>query len=109
MLETILVCNVVLCFSHNNIACIYINVECKRPNAPNVCHKLLSISLPHEQVCSQIIEYQAYQYVSNIDILQQFVSKPLTILQLPRIGGRHGVALRLCIIVQLKFKLLRIK
>ena len=74
-LETILMCNVVLCFPHNNDACIHMCDECKRSNAPNVCHMLLFISLPHEQVCSQTSKHQVYQYVSNIDISEQFVSK----------------------------------
>ena len=81
-LETILICNVVLCFPHNNIACIHMCDECKRSNALNVCHMLLSISLPHEQVCSRTFKHQVYQYVSNIDISEPFVNKLLTILQL---------------------------
>ena len=60
-LETILICIVVLCFLHSNIACIHMCDECKRSNALNVCHKLLPISWPHEQVCSQTIIYQVYQ------------------------------------------------
>ena len=52
-LETIFICNVELCFPHKNIACIHMCDECTRSNALNVCHVLLSISLPHEQVCSQ--------------------------------------------------------
>ena len=56
-------------------ACIHMCDECKRSNAPNVCHMLLFISLPHEQVCSQTSKHQVYQYVSNIDISEQFVSK----------------------------------
>ena len=81
-LETILVCIVVLCFPHNNIACIHMCDECQRSNAPNVCHMLLSISLPHEQVCSQTIKYQVYRYVPNTDVSEQFVSKLWTIHQL---------------------------
>ena len=81
-LETILICNVVLCFPHDNIACNHMCDECKRSNELHFCHKLLSISLPHEQVCSQTIEYQVYQYVPNIDISEQFVSKLWTVLQL---------------------------
>ena len=42
-LETILICIVVLCFQHNNNAWIHMCDECKKSNAPNVCHKLLSI------------------------------------------------------------------
>ena len=40
-------------FHTNNFAGIQLYDECMRSNAPNVCHKLLSISLPHEQVGSQ--------------------------------------------------------
>ena len=53
-----------------------------RLNVLSVCHKLLSISLPHEQIGSQTIKYQASQYVPNIDVSEQFVSKQLIILQL---------------------------
>ena len=81
-LETILICIVVLCFPHSNIACIHMCDECKRSNAPNVCDKLLSISLPHEQVCSQTTKYQVYHYVPSIDMSEQIVSKMWTILQL---------------------------
>ena len=81
-LETILVSIVVLCFPENNIAGIHLYDECKRSKTPNVCHRLSSISLPSEQVCSQTIESQVNQYVPNIDISEQFVSKLLTILQM---------------------------
>ena len=80
--EIILVCIVVLCSPHNNIACIHMCDEYKISNAPNVCHKLLSISFPHEQVCSQTMKYQVYQYVPNVDMSEQFVSKLWRILQL---------------------------
>ena len=81
-LQIILVCIAVLRSPHNNIACIHMCDEYKISNAPNVCHKLLSISFPHEQVCSQTIKYQVYQYVPNRDISEQCVSKLWTILQL---------------------------
>ena len=42
-LNTIQVCIVVLCFSHNIIAGIHLYDECARSNAPSVCHKILSI------------------------------------------------------------------
>ena len=74
-LETNLVCIVVLCFPHNNIACIHLCDECKRWTAPNVCHKLLSTVWSHEQVCSQTTKYQVSQYEPNTDISEQFVSK----------------------------------
>ena len=51
-LETILFCIVVLCFLHNNIASIHMCDEWKGSDEPNVCHMLLSILWPHEQVCS---------------------------------------------------------
>ena len=41
-LETILICIVVVCFPHNNIASIHLCDECTRSNAPNVCHRLRS-------------------------------------------------------------------
>ena len=65
-LETILICNVVLCFPHNNIACIHMCDEYMRSNVLIVCHMLLSISSPHEQVCSQTIKYQASQCLPSI-------------------------------------------
>ena len=79
-LDTILFCIVVLCFPHINIACIHMCDECKRSNVPNVCHMLLSISLPHEQVCSLTMEYQVSQYVPKKDISEQFEIVLLTIL-----------------------------
>ena len=65
-LETILICIVVLCFPHNNIACFHLYDECKRSNAPSVCHKILSSLWPHEQVCSQQIchNFPAYSTCS---------------------------------------------
>ena len=101
ILETILICIVVLCFPLNNIARV---CECTRSNASNVCHKLLSISSPHEQGCSQTIKYQVYQYVPTIDISEQFVSRLWTILPLTQfllflICGHPGMTSRLCTIV----------
>ena len=82
-LETILTYIVVLCFPHNTTVWIlHMCAECKRSNALNVCHKLQSIALLHEQVCSRTIKYQVCQYEPNIDISEQFVSKLWTILQL---------------------------
>ena len=52
-LETILICNVALCFPHKNIACIHMCDECKISFDSGVCRKHLSISSTHEQVCSQ--------------------------------------------------------
>ena len=80
-LEVILICIVVLCFPHNNIACIHMCDECKRSNAPNVCLKMLSILWPHEQVCPQTPKYQFSKYEPNTDI-SECVSKLKTILLL---------------------------
>ena len=72
---------------------------------PNVFHKLLSISLPPEQVCSQTTECQVYQYVPNIDFSEQFVSKQQIILQLIHfflwVDDHPCMASRLCFIAQL--------
>ena len=104
-LETILICIVVLCFPHNNIAWIHMCHECTRSNAPNVCHKLESILWSHERVRSLTIKYQDYQYEPTTDISEQFVSKLLRILQailfLLLIGGPQGTVLRLCVVVAL--------
>ena len=81
-LETILIDIVVLCLPHDTIACIHMCDECKRSNAPNVCYKLLSISLQHEQIFITDQKYRVCQYEPNINISEQFVSKLWTILQL---------------------------
>ena len=52
-LEIILFCTVVLCFPHSNIAGTHLCDECTRSNASSVCHKLSSIWLEHEQICSK--------------------------------------------------------
>ena len=57
-LETIVICNVALCFPHGNIVGDQLCDECFRSNVRSVCRMLLSISLLHEQVCSQTTEYQ---------------------------------------------------
>ena len=110
--ETILVCIVVLCFPHNSIAGIHMCDECKGWNVPNVCHMLLSISLPHGQVWSQTIKYQVYQYVPSIDMSEQFVRKLWKILQLIHFlllwtDGHPCMALRVCIIAQLFYSQIR--
>ena len=56
-LEIILVYNVVLHFTHNNIVGIHLCDECTRSSVPSICHKRSSILWPHEQVCSQTIKY----------------------------------------------------
>ena len=61
-LETILICIVVLCYPHNSIDWIHMCDEWTRSDAPNVCHKLLSILWPHKQVYSQTIKCRVYQY-----------------------------------------------
>ena len=78
-LEIFPICIVVLCFPHNNIVGIHLYDECARSKAPSVCHKIWSISLPHWQAYSQTIKYQVSQYVPNVEISEQFVSKLWTI------------------------------
>ena len=82
-LETIIICTVVLCFPHNNNACIHMCDECIRSNVLNVCRKLLSILWSILQLCSLTIEYQVFQYVPTFSISEQFVSKPRTTLVAP--------------------------
>ena len=72
-LETIQVCIVVLCYPHNNIACIHLCDECTRSNASIVCLKLWSTLWPHEQVCSQTTKYLVYQYVPKIQTFQNIL------------------------------------
>ena len=48
-LDIILISIVVLYFTQNHIVGIHLYDECKKSNAPNVCHMFLSISSPHEQ------------------------------------------------------------
>ena len=75
-LETIQVCNVVLCFPHYKINCIHMCDECKRSNAANVCHKLC----PFRDRTSKFV-HRPYNIRShntcqpNTDISEQFVSK----------------------------------
>ena len=93
-------------------ACIHMCDECKRSNAPNVWHMLLSISLPHEQDCSQTIKYHVYQYEPKKDISEQFVSQLWTILPLIHflllwIDDHPCMALRLCTIAQLFYSQVR--
>ena len=81
-LETILICIVVLCFPHNHIAWIRMCDEYTRSIALTVCHKLYSMLWPHEQVCSRTIKYQIVFLLLWSD-------------------GHRGMALRLCIAVEL--------
>ena len=75
-LETNLICIVTQCFPHNHIACIHMCDECRRSNAPSVCHKILSIFVFTRARC------QVSQYEPNTDISKQLVSKLWIILQL---------------------------
>ena len=75
VLKQPLICIVVLCFQHNNIAWIHLCDECTISNAPSVCHKIWSVLLKHAQACSQTTKYQVFQYEPNTDISEQFVSK----------------------------------
>ena len=106
VLKTILICNVVLCFPHDNIACIHMCNERKGSKVRNVCHMLWFISSLHEQVCSQNLKHQVYQYVLNADMSEQVVNKLWTILQLIhflrlQIDDHRCMALRLCKIAHL--------
>ena len=74
-LETILVCIVVLCFPHNITAGIHLYDECKKSNAPSVCHKILSISLKARPSLFTDTKYQVSQYEPNTDISEQFLCK----------------------------------
>ena len=81
-LETIQVCIVVLCFPHNYTVGIHLCDECTRSNAPNVFQMLLSISLPHEQACSQNIKCQVLpiraRYIHLRTICEQTVDNSPT-------------------------------
>ena len=68
--------------SHITVLPVFLCDECMRSNVLIVCHMLLSISSPHEQVSSQTIKYQAFQYVLSINISEQLVSKQWTIIGL---------------------------
>ena len=56
--------------------------ECMKSSELIFCHMLLPIWWLIEQVCSLIIECQAYQFVPSTSISRQFVSTPWKILQL---------------------------
>ena len=74
-LETILVCIVVLCFTHVNIFWIHMCDECKRSNAQHVCHTLWSILWLIVPVCLLTRECQVYQSVPNTSMSRQSASK----------------------------------
>ena len=63
------------CVSSWQFVWIHMCDECKRSNAPSVCHKIVSILLWHAQACLQTTRYQVSQYEPNTDISKQFVSK----------------------------------
>ena len=75
--------------------------ERKSSNAPNVCHMLVTNSLPHEQVCSQNIKYQVQQYVPFIShfrtICEQTVENSFPLW----FDDHPCMVLRLCLIAQL--------
>ena len=73
--------SVLQCYPHNDIVCIHMYDECMKSIDSSVCHKLWSILWWIVQVCSLTIEYQAFQFVPNINILEQFESILVTILQ----------------------------
>ena len=79
-LETVPVCIVWQCFPHDNTVCILMYDEWKRSIDIIVCHKSWSILWSVVQVYSLIIEYQVFQYVSSINISEQFESILFTIL-----------------------------
>ena len=70
-------CSALLCcVTHLTIlpkfTCV-MNVDVKTRQTFVTC--FLTISCPHEQVCSRTTKYRAYQYEPDTDISQQFVSK----------------------------------
>ena len=64
-LEPVPVCNVELCFPHDNNAKIHLCDECKKSNEPSVCHKLWSIWWLLVQVCLLTRECQVYQCIGQ--------------------------------------------
>ena len=71
-LEIIPIYIAVLCFPRDNIVWIHLCDECKRSNAPNICHKLLSILCLHEQVSSRTLKCQVYHFQQSTEISEQF-------------------------------------
>ena len=54
----------VLCFPHHSIVGIHL---CENQMCQTVCHMPLSISLLHEKVSSQTVEYEVHQYETDTD------------------------------------------
>ena len=109
-LEIILICIVVLHFPHDNIVWIH---SCERSNALSVCHKLLTISWPHDQVCSKTIKYRIYRYEPRKDIFHNLwancgqFSNWSNFFFFLLTGGHPCMALRLCVIVELFYSPVR--
>ena len=99
-----LVCMVVLCFPQNNIAGIHLFDDCTRSNAPSVCHKILSILWPHEQVCSQTTKKSRLpiraKYRHFRTICEHTGQFSYWLIFLLLIDGLTGMVLRLCTFVE---------
>ena len=63
-----------ICFSHDNIVGSHLCDECMNSNEMIVCHRILSILSPLEQVCSMTKECQVNQFVPDTSISGQFAS-----------------------------------
>ena len=103
--ETILVCTVVLCFPHNNIACIHMCDEFKKSNVPRVCHKILStlwtrkfVHRPQNIKSPNTRQIQTFQNNLWANCIHFSYWSYFFFFQ---IGGHQGMALRLCVIAQL--------
>ena len=77
-LEIIQICIVVLCFLHDNGACIHMCDECRK----STVQTFITCFGPFRDRTSKFVKYRVYQYELSIDISDQSVSKLLTILQL---------------------------
>ena len=67
-------------YPHGNIVCLHMCDEYMKSIDSSVCHKLWFISWLIVQICSRTIEYQDFQFVPNINILEQFENILVTIL-----------------------------
>ena len=84
-LETNPVCNAVQCFPHDNMVENRLCDECKKSALPSVCHMPEAILWLISQACWPTTRCQVVQFVPSTSIARQFVSTPLTILQLIRV------------------------
>ena len=94
------------CYTHDNIVGSQMCDDCAKSNLQTVCHKLLSISWPVEQVRSLTIECQVYQFVPCTRITRQSESILPTILQLIQVplswnDDHPSKDLRLCVVAPL--------